>query len=176
MSANPDKDESAQRQDEASALSVRYRGPLMAFFRRRTGSAVEAEDLAQEVLARLVDRDDIETLENPDAFIFRAARNLLLDRARRTEVRDRNYSDLEILTAGAEGLSPERVILGRESLQRALTALGELKPRTRDMFILHRLEGMKYRDIAELYGVSVSAVEKHLIKAIAHLANRMTDE
>ena len=37
------------------------------------------------------------------------------------------------------------------------------------MFILHRLDGMKHREIAELYGLSVSSVEKHLRKAFAHV-------
>jgi RNA polymerase sigma-70 factor (ECF subfamily) len=37
------------------------------------------------------------------------------------------------------------------------------------MFVLNRLDGMKYAEIASLYGVSVSAVEKHIIKCLAHL-------
>lgn len=62
-------------------LADRYRPPLMAFFHRRTGVGVEAEDLAQEVLARVLRRGDLDRVEKPDAFIFITARNLLRDRA-----------------------------------------------------------------------------------------------
>jgi RNA polymerase sigma factor (sigma-70 family) len=74
--------------------------------------------------------------------------------------------------AGFEELSPERVLEGRQSLASVLRALDELDERTRDAFILHRLEGMRHSEIADLYGVSVSSIEKYIIKAIAHLAKR----
>lgn len=157
-------------------LFRRFRGPLMAFFNRRTGDQVEAEDLAQEVLLRVMQHDDAATIDPPDAFIFATARNLLKDRARRAEVRARNRIDIEILGERSEGLSPERVIQMRQDLARAMAALSELSEKTRDIFVLHRLEDMKYREIAELYGISVSAVEKHLIRAFAHVMNSMDDE
>ena len=53
-----------------------------------------------------------------------------------------------------------------------IDALEELDERSRDAFILHRLEGMKHAQIAELYGVSVSSVEKYIIKALALLTER----
>ena len=50
-----------------------------------------------------------------------------------------------------------------------LRALDELGERTRDIFMMYRLEKMKHRDIAALYGITVSAVEKHIAKAGVHL-------
>lgn len=156
-------------------LADRYRAPLMAFFHRRTGDGVEAEDLAQEVLARVLRRGDLDRVEKPDAFIFMTARNLLRDRARRAEVRVRSQGDLEVLEAGGAGVSPERVIQGRQDLRQVMAVLDALDGKTRDMFILHRLEGMTYRQIAGLYGVSISAVEKRLIKAFARLMDCVDD-
>ena len=74
--------------------------------------------------------------------------------------------------SAVEELSPERVLEGRQSLASVLRALDELDERTRDAFILHRLEGMRHAEIADLYGVSVSSIEKYIIKALAHLAAR----
>ncbi len=151
------------------SLSARYRAPLMAFFNRRTGDYGEAEDLAQEVLVRVLQRNELGGVESPDAYVFKIARNLLNDRARRADVRQKYQAELELREEGAEGLSAERVLQGREELARALSALAELKEKTRDIFILSRLEGMKYQEIADLYGMSVSGVEKHLIHAFAHI-------
>jgi RNA polymerase sigma factor (sigma-70 family) len=74
---------------------------------------------------------------------------------------------------GEEHLDPERLLRGREDLQAATASLLCLPERTRTVFILRRLEGQKYRDIAQHLGISVSAVEKHMIRAIEHLSSEM---
>jgi RNA polymerase sigma factor (sigma-70 family) len=153
-------------------LSERYRQPLTAYFRRRVGSANEAEDLSQEVFLRLVRRPDVERIDNPEAFLFRIAVNLLRDRSRRGKTRDGRLADATQAADGVEDLSPERVFDARQHLEVVLDVLAQLDERTRDAFILHRLEGMKHAQIAELYGVSVSSVEKYIIKALAALAER----
>lgn len=53
--------------------------------------------------------------------------------------------------------------------------LQALPERTRVIFILRRLEGLKYQDIANRFGISVSAVEKHMERAVAQLAKGMDD-
>lgn len=167
--------DAALRDRLAQSLSDRYHAPLMAFFHRRTGDSGEAEDLAQDVLVRVLQRDELDDVEYPDAYVFQIARNLLRDRARRADVRQRHQRELELRGEGIEELSAERVLQGQEELARALNALAELKEKTRDIFILSRLEGMKYREIADLYGMSRSAVEKHLIQAFAHMMDRFDE-
>lgn len=152
-------------------LSARYRHPLIAYFQRRVRSREEAEDLTQEVFLRLARRLDVEQVDNAEAFLFRTAVNLLRDRARRGKTAASHLDEL-VHRAGVEELSPERVVESRQSLASVLRALDELDERTRDAFILHRLEGMRHAEIAGLFGVSVSSVEKYIIKAIAHLAKR----
>ena len=153
-------------------LSERYRQPLTAYFQRRVGSRNEAEDLTQEVFLRLVRRLDVETLDNPEAFVFRTAVNLLRDRFRRGQTQRSHLVEVGLQQPGIEELSPERVFDSRQHLAMVIDALDELDERSRDAFILHRLEGMKHAQIAELYGVSVSSVEKYIIKALALLTER----
>jgi RNA polymerase sigma-70 factor (ECF subfamily) len=71
-----------------------------------------------------------------------------------------------------EDRSPERVLLGEATLAEALQALDELTELTRNVFILFRLENMKQREIAALYGIAQSTVEKHVVRATVHLATR----
>lgn len=153
-------------------LSERYRQPLTAFFQRRVGTRSEAEDLTQEVFLRLVRRLDVEKLDNPEAFVFRTAVNLLRDRFRRGQTLRSHLAEVSLQHPGIEELSPERIFDSRQHLAKVLDALEHLDERTRDAFILHRLEGMKHAQIAELYGVSVSSVEKYIIKALAALTER----
>jgi len=160
------------RDEFLRGMSSRYRQPLIAYFQRRVRSREEAEDLTQEVFLRLARRLDVESVDNPEAFLFRTAVNLLRDRSRRGKTAASHLDEMTYRGAAVEELSPERVVEGRQSLASVLRALDELDGRTRDAFILHRLEGMRHAEIAALYGVSVSSVEKYIIKALAHVAQR----
>ncbi len=164
--------------DLRSRLDARFRGPLMSFFLRRIKNRPEAEDLTQEVFVRLIGSAALTRIEDADAFIFKVAANLLLDRHRRESRRRMSGSPLdgalvtELTHELIEDRGPERVLLSRESLAEALHTLGELGERTRDIFILFRLENVKQRDIAALYGIAQSTVEKHVCRAMLHLAAR----
>ncbi len=169
--------------DLAARLDAQYRAALMNYFLRRVRDRAEAEDLTQEVFLRIVRRGDPAPLENAEVFLFSIAGNLLRDRARRAGTRraaDHESLDGEpaLLQAGRlpEGLiearAPERVLMSQEHLSEVLRALDELGERTRDIFILYRLEKMKHREIGALYGLSASAVEKYVRKATSHLVRR----
>lgn len=170
---NAAKTDEQGRHDFAKRLAELYFAPLMSYFRRRVHNEAEAEDLTQDVLLRVIGRAKPEEIDNAEAFLFRTAANLLRDRARRHRTRVINYSELVERHKAIEVLSPERVVQARQSLQTVWSALEDLGERTRDIFLLHRLENMKYREIADLYGVSQSAVEKHMIKALAYIAKHM---
>ena len=161
-----------ERERFLKQLSERYRQPLIAYFQRRVTSRSEAEDLTQEVFLRLVKRLDVQKLDNPEAFLFTTAVNLLRDRFRRGQTQRSHLAEVSLQQPGIEELSPERVFDSRQHLAKVIAALEQLDERSRDAFILHRLEGMKHAQIAELYGVSVSSVEKYIIKALAFLAER----
>jgi len=168
----------------AALLDARYRKPLLSFFIRRARDRQDAEDLTQEVFLRILRRDDTVPLENAEIYLFRIAANLLRDRARRHGTRNAaehasldapgiHFQDSGILSGAlVEDRGPERVLLSQESLAQVLRALDELGERTRDIFMLYRIEKMKHRDIAQIYGITVSAVEKHVARAGAHLLRK----
>lgn len=152
-------------------ISRRYREAVRRYFLKRIGDAAEAEDLTQDLMLRLAAKVDLDRIETVESFLFTMAANLLRDRGRRRRTAARMLAEMETSRSeNFEVLSPERVLVGREALNNLLKAQGQLDPRVRNVFILHRLEGMKYADIARLYGLSVSSIEKDIIKALAHLA------
>jgi RNA polymerase sigma factor (sigma-70 family) len=159
-------------------LDRNFRGALIAYFLRRVGDRAEAEDLTQEVFLRILNHSDAIDPVNAQAYVFTAAGNLLRDRARRAVTRQvhahtslDNPAQAQIPELKEE-ISPERVLAGRETLQAVLLALDGLNQRTRDIFVLYRIEKMKQREIAALYGLSHGGVEKHLVKAMNYLNER----
>ncbi|MGC3981292.1 MAG: sigma-70 family RNA polymerase sigma factor [Steroidobacteraceae bacterium] len=162
-------------------LSDQYRAALMSYFLKRVGNRAEAEDLTQEVFYRLL-RTPVGEQQRTDAYVFTIAANLLRDRARhdqRSHVREHQTVDeqADILDEGLiDQRAPERVLAGQQLLDELLSALGTLPERTRDIFVLFRLEGLSQREIAELHGISVSAVEKHVVKALTQLTRARLDQ
>lgn len=163
----------ANAENTFEQLNRRFRPGLMAFFLRRIGHHAEAEDLTQEVFARLAGMDTAR-LDSAEAYIFQMAANLLRDRSRREQVR----FDYRAEAAAADGvgidqLDPLRVAAGRETLADLTAALRELPERTRAVFILYRLENVDKRDIAQAFEISLSTLDRHLMQAMAHLTRRV---
>ncbi|WP_407353827.1 RNA polymerase sigma factor [Luteimonas sp. R10] len=166
--------------DLAAQLYAEFREPLLSFFLRRVQHRSEAEDLTQDVFARLIRAGQLDRIENPHAFVFKIASNLLRDRGRaagRAGITahcpiDENTAQA-IPLALVEDRSPESVLSSRKTLAEVFRALDELDARTRDIFVMFRLENMKQREIAALLGVAQSTVEKHVAKAGLHLLRRL---
>lgn len=155
-------------------MSQRFRPALMSFFMRRIGNHSEAEDLTQEVLLRVAQRAHVIDAASPDGYVFQIAANLLRDGGRRRKVRAAYQSGLGASEATrVEERDPDRVLQAKQSLATVLAALRQLPERTRTIFILFRLEGMKQRVIADLLGVSVRTVEEHVIRASVHLREQL---
>jgi RNA polymerase sigma-70 factor (ECF subfamily) len=164
----------------ALELDRSFRGPLVAYFLKRVNSRNEAEDLTQEVFIRLMNHPDRNNGQTIEGYVFTIAANLLRDRAKSVATaHHRRAQSLDLLDEKnafsanlVEDRDPERVLVGRQTIRDVLDALAELGERTRDIFILARLENVQHREIAAMYGISVSAVEKAMMKAMAHLGAR----
>jgi RNA polymerase sigma-70 factor (ECF subfamily) len=167
------EDEQAPRTGLAERAGP-VRSWLVGFFRRRVREEAEVEDMVQDVFLRIAARDSTEPIEHLDGYVLRIATNVLADRAR---YRASRRTHLHVLfdqdAHGDVAPDPARILAGKQDLQAATLALLSLPERTRTIFVLRRLEGCPVRDIATQLGVSVSAVEKHLIRAVRHLSAEM---
>jgi RNA polymerase sigma factor (sigma-70 family) len=163
---------------DGASIIAEMRPALVKYFERKCGVPAEAEDLAQDVLLRALGHVVWKTPEQAKGYIFRAAVNRWHDRRRRalTHGRTVQWDEDALSAAGAlesisnEEIAPERVLKVEQELFHVATALLELSERCQDVFVLVRLEGMKQHAVAETLGISVSTVEKELVKALAHLA------
>jgi RNA polymerase sigma-70 factor (ECF subfamily) len=172
----PPQADSNRKSDNLSVetLNQDYRVALRGFFSRRDPGSGEIEDMVQEVFERLLRRGDISSLEGVRGYLFETANSVLLDRVRKRKTRLTDaHVEFDPNLHGDADFSPERVMLGRERLAQATSALLELPERTQVIFVLRRLEGLKYQEIAARLNISVSAVEKHVQRAIVHLMKQV---
>jgi RNA polymerase sigma factor (sigma-70 family) len=154
-------------------LVAQMRPALVKYFKRKCRNTDEAEDLAQDVLVRSLRHAHWESPDQARGYIFRAAVNRWRDRGRMALTHGATVEwDESCVEQWDEENSPEHVLTVEQELNRVAVALQELDERTQDVLMLIRLEQMKYAEVAEMLGISVSTVEKELIKALAHLARR----
>lgn len=158
--------------EEDGILAALYRSEsarLTRLVSRRTGSADDAHDLVQDVFYRLARlRGRLPDLERPQAYLRRIAANLLKDRAK---LEGRRSAALHVVAQDETllGNDQQRLLESRDMLRRLEAAIMRLRPRTREVFMAHRVEGLSYVEIAERTGLSVKGVEKQMSKALVQL-------
>jgi RNA polymerase sigma-70 factor (ECF subfamily) len=151
-------------------VAHRYRLPLRRFFERRLTVRPDADDLVQEVFVRLARQGQLQAVEYLDGYVFQVAANVLRDYRRRWSVRFEEAHHGSLDDAAIEGgFSPERVLLGKESVERLIAALYELPEKTRVIFSLYHFDSVPQVEIARRLRLSVSTIEKHMGRANAHL-------
>ena len=133
---------------------------------RRTGPA-EAEDLAQAAFLRLTRYSETNEVRNPAAFLVKTAVNLQLDSYRHEKLLGKFSPTLD--DQPSEAPAPDVVLAGRARLERVRQGIEQLPERTREIFRMHRFDELTYGEIAARQSISVSAVEKHVAKAILFL-------
>ena len=141
--------------------------PLLKFLISRFHDREDAAEIAQEAWLRIYRLDNPETLRNPRAFLFQTASNLAIDRLRRGGL-EKRYHDKEADEPMPIAPSAERDVAAQQDLAHIERALGELPLKCRQAFVMHRAHGVPYPVIADSLGVSVSMVEKYIIKALKH--------
>lgn len=155
---------------EFSRHGEALRGALRRFVTRHINDISEVDDLVQDTFLRIVRRGHVEELENFQAYAFQTAASVIKDRLRRRKVRDAdNHISFEPEAHGGEVPSAEASYLAREALRRTTLTLMELPELTRHVFVLRRIEGLPYKEIGLRLGISVSAANKHMVRAIQHL-------
>jgi len=159
------------------ALEMLYRNErhaLVRFFTRYRTSTDDAHDLVQEAFLRL-SRIDLAggVIAKPEAYLRRIARNLMRDRAKAAH-RHAEALHMPFDDASVSDVDEVRRLEARDSLTRLQAAMGRMKPKTREIFMAHRVHGLSYAEIAAETGLSVKGVEKQMSRAIA-LINRFTD-
>ncbi|MBC2665350.1 sigma-70 family RNA polymerase sigma factor [Novosphingobium flavum] len=149
--------------------SKRYRRALLSFFRRRLPPGDHQEDLVQEVFLRLARRQNLHEIANVDGYIFQSASSVLMDWRRSQARRAFGLHDPIDETLLDVGATPERVILGRDALNRLIVALEDMPSRTQAIFILYHFEEKTHGEIGRALGIAIRTVEDHIARANRYL-------
>jgi RNA polymerase sigma factor (sigma-70 family) len=171
----------ANQSDERIAEVVeREQSRLRRFIRHRLPDPADAEDILQDVFYELAEANRLLVpIEHVTAWLFRVARNRITDFFRRKR------PELGPAAAPAEELppwedllpspqaGPEAILARRLLLEEIESALAELAPEQRYVFVAHELEGKSFKQMASETGVSVNTLLSRKHYAVRHLRERL---
>ncbi|QHD02811.1 RNA polymerase subunit sigma-24 [Pseudomonas sp. S04] len=139
---------------------------LLRTLERMVNNHSTAEDLLQETYLRVTRALSERAIDHLEPFVFQTARNLALDHLRARRIQSRTMLEdvpLEVVQNVAAPLSSaEDAAHAEQMLERLNISLNQLTPRQQQIFILSRLHGHSYLEIAEKLSVSLSTVQKDL--------------
>jgi RNA polymerase sigma factor (sigma-70 family) len=172
-----------QDQRISEAIDREYAG-LRKFIRRRVPDQSDAEDILQDVFYELVEAYRMmKPIEQVTAWLFRVARNRIIDRFRRTRRQDTrsvsaNIADddtgfqLEDLLPSPDA-GPEATFFRNLLLEELDTALDDLPEEQREVFVAHEWMGYSFNEISAQSGVPVNTLLSRKRYAVRHLRRRL---
>ncbi|MFG1472850.1 sigma-70 family RNA polymerase sigma factor [Xanthobacter agilis] len=141
---------------------------------RRLGNSAAASDVVQDTFLRVYATSANAEIASPAAYLFRVADNLAIDHMRQEAARARVIAaDPDQEDVPSREASPERALDYKQRLEVLNAAIAELPPKCREVFLLHKYDGLSHSEIGERLGITRSMVEKHVMKALAHFRDRL---
>lgn len=151
-------------------MVARYYKELLNFCSRQIRDRDAAADLVQESYARLLAVEQAgQSIAQPRALLHQIARRLMVDRHRRAAVRDHDSIDAleEVEQPHAPAhQQPDQALSDMQSVRAYVAAIEALPPRCKEAFMLHTFDDFTYAQIAARMGISVSMVEKHVVRGM----------
>jgi RNA polymerase sigma factor (sigma-70 family) len=143
---------------------------LLEFIKKRVSNTADAEDILQDVFYHFVESFNIVSpIEHVTAWLFRVARNKIIDRYRKHKPllidnlpaqqqtdNDPAYTVIDLLYE--PGDNPENMYLREVIWEEFAICLEKLPPEQKQVFVLHELEGKSFKEIAEQTGISVNTL------------------
>jgi RNA polymerase sigma-70 factor (ECF subfamily) len=163
-SADPAGSSHSQR---ISRLFSEHNDSLIQFLATRLRSVQEAKEVAQEAYVRLLSLEDSGAVSFLRAFLFKTAANLAVDRIR-SRNRQRQALDAGLCDESREAPTPDREAASAQEMEIVRHLVAELPPKCRRAFLLHRVHGAEFAEIAEEMGLSERMVRHYVLRAVLY--------
>jgi RNA polymerase sigma-70 factor (family 1) len=140
---------------------------LYNFMYYKSGNANAASDLVQDAFVKIFENCGKIDFSKAKSYLFTTANNLFLNSAKHEKVK-LNYNQNNP-AEDRDHQNPEFLLQEKEFMQRLEKAIANLTEAQREVFLLNRIDGKKYREIAEMLDISEKAVEKRMMAALKTL-------
>ena len=165
---HPRVEDPQQRAELVTRLFREHNEALVRFLALRLRSQQEAKEVAQEAYVRLLKLDQPGAVGFLRAFLFKTAANLAVDRIRHEQMARRVARDSKFLEELSTQPTPEKLATDAQELKLAERLIDELPPKCRRAFLLHKVYGLDFADIAKQMGLGERMVRTYVCRAILY--------
>jgi RNA polymerase sigma factor (sigma-70 family) len=149
---------------------------LRGWLERVVSRRLEVDDLVQEIYAKLASLESVAHIAHPKAYVYQIAKHLISEHIRRSTVihieamaeTERHFASL------VERVTPERILSGRQELERLYNAIASLPDSCRNVFVMRKFDDMPQKAIAAQLRISENRVEKQLSRARRMILEQLT--
>lgn len=158
----------ANKLDKIQPIYKAYWSDLCGFIQSRFGTPPEPEDVAQATFLKFADLDDPDAIESPKAYLYKTARNLIVDyhRSPKNVLATEDQMEAQEFEKSSDVWEPEHVLMNRQEARIVEDIIMGLSERDRAFVLMHRLEDMTYTEIAARANMSRAGVQKIITQAI----------
>jgi len=139
---------------------------VVDFLSLRTGSRDAAQDCAQDTYLKLARAQPEAAVGNFKSYVFRVAANIATDWHRQRGRERSLLAGYERNRIATDAPDTAELVALRQTIARLEGVILAQPRRTREIFLLHKFDGLSYREIARRFELSVSAVEKHMMRVL----------
>lgn len=141
---------------------------LRRFIARVLNSPKDVDDVLQESFLRAYAAEKKKNIEQPKSYLFRVSKNVALSHLREKSRKPTDYlEDTDELCVLQTGSSSEDEVSAHQIVGIHCEAVASLAPKCRKVYLMRKVYGMSYKDIAKALNISVSTVETHLERGFA---------
>lgn len=132
-----------------------------------------SSEIVQEAFSRTLEANRKETIKNKRAFLYRVAKNLLIDESRK--IHNKHVVEYDEKLHSDETIDLEELIITQNQSQKLYELIDKLPRKRRQVFILYAIEDYTRKEIAMKLGISTNAVEKHITRSIIQIKEEFKD-
>ncbi len=154
-----------------AAVYEKYADDINRFFFYKYGNAVNAEEAVQEAFIKLWENCKTVPVDKAKSFLFTVANNLSLNKIKHEKVKLKYATSQNHKTKDTQ--DPAYKMEEEEFKLKLQAAINQLKPKLRSTFLMHRIDGKTYKEIAEIEQKSVKAIEKRMSQALSQLRDHI---
>ena len=158
--------------NDLKLLYEQYFEPIRAFLYYRTRDMELAEDLVQEVFIKVWDKRENLKTDSVKSLLYTIANNLMINHFNHLKVVHRHEESV-VRSTSIELHSPQFQIEEKEFEQKFMQVISALPDGCREVFLMNRIDKLKYQEIAERLELSVKAIEKRMSKALSIIKEQL---
>lgn len=150
---------------------VEHYKELLYYIKKNVSDSELAKDILHETYEKVILVEKEKVIKDKRAFLYKVAKNIIIDKVReKSKTKEIPYEENEFTVKTSQ---PDEIVIEQDRKKLLMSELNKLPKMRKEVFVLHIFEGYTRKEVSELLGISLVAVEKHISRASIELKEKI---